>query len=82
MADTKKEQIQIVEHEFIPKHELLPEDAAQALLKGYSIKKSQLPKILKSDPAIRHLEAKRGDVIRIVRNSPTAGRAIYYRVVI
>ena len=82
MADSKKEPIQLIEHEFIPKHELITEEAAQSLLKDYSIKKAQLPKIEKSDPAIRHLEAKRGDVVRIIRASPTAGRAVYYRVII
>lgn len=82
MADTKKEPIQLIEHEFIPKHELVTEEETQHLLQDYSIKKAQLPKIEKSDPAIRHLEAKRGDVVKILRASLTAGRAIYFRTVI
>ncbi len=82
MAETKKEPIQIVEHQFIPRHERVSEEEVQNLLKDYSIKKSQLPKVEKSDPAIRHLEPKRGDVVKITRVSPTAGRAVYYRVII
>ncbi len=82
MADSKKEQTQLIEHEFIPKHELITEEATQSLLNDYSIKKGQLPKIEKSDPAIRHLEGKRGDVVKIIRASLTAGRAVYYRVII
>jgi len=78
----KKELPQLIEHEFIPKHQLMAEEEAAKLLEEYSIRRSQLPKIRKTDPAIRHLGAKRGDVIRILRNSPTAGRAIYYRVVV
>jgi DNA-directed RNA polymerase subunit H len=40
-----------------------------------------LPKILKTDAAIRELDAKPGDVIKVVRVSPTAGESVFYRVV-
>ena len=82
MAAEKKEDIVVIEHEFIPKHELMTEEETAKLLEDYPVKRGQLPKIQKTDPAIRHLETKRGDVIRILRKSPTAGRAVYYRVVI
>ncbi len=81
MAD-KKEEIVVIEHEFIPKHELMAEEEVARLLEEYPIRKDQLPKIARSDPAIKHLSAKRGDVIRIIRTSPTAGRAVYYRIVV
>ena len=78
----KKELPAIIEHEFIPKHELMTEEDVAKLLAEYPIRKEQLPKIERNDPAIKHLSAKRGDIIGINRVSPTAGRAAYYRVVV
>jgi len=46
------------------------------------VTEKELPKIFSTDPAIRHLNVKKGDVIKITRKSPTAGETIYYRVVI
>lgn len=79
---SEKKDILVIEHEFIPKHELISEEAAVKILDEYCVKREQLPKIFKTDLAIRHLGAKRGDIIKITRKSLTAGRAIYYRVVI
>lgn len=69
-------------HELIPKHHLLSEREAQMVLQEYSVESSQLPKIYIDDPAIRHLPLKVGDVIKVIRSSPTAGVAIAYRIVI
>ncbi len=82
MATDKKENIGFIEHEFIPKHGLMTEEEIVKLFEEYPIRKDQLPKISKTDPAIRHLSPKRGDVIRIIRMSPTAGKALYFRVVV
>ena len=46
------------------------------------IKKENLPKILKTDSAIKQLKPATGDVIKIIRDSPTAGSTVYYRRVI
>ncbi|MGC9132972.1 MAG: DNA-directed RNA polymerase subunit H [Nanopusillaceae archaeon] len=72
----------ITKHYFVPKHELLTEEEKQELLKKYNIKLSDLPRIKLSDPAIKNLGAKPGDIVRIIRNSPTAGVSAYYRVVV
>ncbi|MEM0359759.1 MAG: DNA-directed RNA polymerase subunit H [Candidatus Diapherotrites archaeon] len=69
------------ENFLVPKHFLVDEAEATALLARLDCKKENLPGILKTDPAIKKLKAKKGDIIRIERNSPTAGKAIYYRVV-
>ena len=66
----------------IPKHEILSEKEKDELLKKYKITLRNLPKILVSDPVVVALKAKVGDVIKITRNSPTAGKSIYYRAVI
>ncbi|MEM5805419.1 MAG: DNA-directed RNA polymerase subunit H [Candidatus Aenigmatarchaeota archaeon] len=75
-------EMEIIEHELVPKHELLTEKEKEELLKRYGITLRQLPRIFASDPAIRHLNAKPGDVVKIIRKSETAGESIYYRVVI
>lgn len=71
-----------IDHELVPKRELMKEDQVDALLKVYGIQKVHLPKILKSDPALYGMEIERGDVIKITRKSPTVIKSPYYRVVI
>ena len=79
---TEEITIDIAKHEFVPKHELLSDKDGKKLLERLGIVKSQLPKINKRDPAIRELNVKLGDIIKITRDSKTAGKAVYYRVVI
>ncbi len=72
-----------IEHVLVPIHEKLTDEEREAFLKEYGITSlAELPKIRKDDPAIRHLQVKRGDIIRIRRKSPTAGETIFYRVVV
>ncbi|HMK47007.1 MAG TPA: DNA-directed RNA polymerase subunit H [Methanocella sp.] len=77
---TKK--FNVMEHELVPEHILLGEDETEELLKQYNISKGQLPKIKTSDVVVKQINAKPGDVIKIIRNSLTAGRAVAYRLVI
>ena len=42
----------------------------------------KFPKILKSDPIARMINAKIGDLIKIIRKNNTGKESIYYRVVI
>jgi len=74
--------IDIEKHELVPKHIILNEQEKEELLKNYGISLRQLPRILVSDPVIKLLNGKLGDVVKIIRKSPTAGETIYYRVVI
>ena len=48
----------------------------------YNIDLTALPKILSEDPALEKLSVKEGDVIKIERESETAGVSVYYRIVI
>jgi DNA-directed RNA polymerase subunit H len=66
-------------HYLVPEHVLIRSEKAEELLNELGIKKSSLPKISKLDPAIKPLKADKGDVIKIIRDSITAGQTTYYR---
>ena len=72
----------LLDHELIPKHEIMSEDELKSVLNEYNIGKEQLPKIKVDDPVIQEVGAQIGEVVRITRNSQTAGEAFYYRLVI
>jgi DNA-directed RNA polymerase subunit H len=74
--------VEIIKHELVPKHEILSNEERETVLKKFDAAENQLPKILLSDPVVEMIGAKIGNVIRITRKSPTAGEAIYYRVVV
>ncbi len=69
-------------HSLVPKHSKLSDSEKEKLLKRYNTNPKSLPRIIKSDPAIAKLGAKLGDVIKIERESQTAGKTVYYRVVV
>jgi DNA-directed RNA polymerase subunit H len=69
-------------HSFVPKHTKLGESEKAKVLEKFSIAAHSLPKVLSSDPAVLKLGGKGGDVIKIERESKTAGIVSYYRVVV
>lgn len=71
-----------LKHELVPKHVLLSEEEVEEVLKRYRVKPYQLPHIRSSDPVVQVIGAKPGDVIKIIRESRTAGEAIAYRYVV
>lgn len=75
-------EINILEHELVPKHEVLSTEEKIELCKRLNIEPWQLPWISSDDPVVRAIGAKPGDVIRIYRKSPTAGISIAYRFVV
>ena len=78
----KTHRFKVTEHELVPKHEILPPEEAVKVLRELGVRPQHLPRIRASDPVARELGAKPGDIIRIERRSPTAGRAVVYRIVI
>lgn len=74
--------VNITKHELVPKHELLEDGDVTQLLQRYRCKLSQLPKILVTDPVAKYYGLRRGQVVRILRRSETAGTYITYRYVI
>lgn len=73
--------VDITKHLLVPKHSKVSEAEQKKLLEKYSITLRQLPKIQKDDPAIAKLGVKAGEIIKIERDSKTAGKTYYYRVV-
>lgn len=74
--------INITKHELVPKHTLLSEVEKRALLDRYRLKETQLPRIQSFDPVAKYLGLRKGQVIKIVRKSATAGRYASYRLCI
>ena len=66
----------------MPKHVKITEKEKKELLQKYGITQKELPKIKASDAALIKLKAKPGDIIKIIRNSVTAGEAMFYRGVV
>ncbi len=84
VSEVKEEKARVVELEVFGwrlVHELLTQEEQEEVLRRYKTTRPQLPKILTSDPVVRKLGAKPGDIIKITRTSPTAGVTVYYRVV-
>lgn len=66
-------------HDIVPEHDIVEEKEILKLEKEYGISREQLPKIKAGDPAAKAIGARPGDVIRINRESETAGRHLIYR---
>ena len=78
----KKIDRRILEHELVPEHRVLSLEEAIEVLQRLGVSPNKLPWISINDPVARLLGAKPGDIIEIRRRSPTAGEAIYYRIVV
>ncbi len=72
----------ITDHEAVPQHRKLDEDEAEEVLEKHGAERSDLPKIERTDAALKQMDVEEGDVIEILRESPTAGETTYYRVVV
>ncbi len=72
----------IFEHEYVPEHEILTGEEKEEFLAEHKVHPYQLQRIKVSDPAIIAIGARSGDIVRIIRKSPTAGRYITYRYVV
>jgi DNA-directed RNA polymerase subunit H len=79
---SEKKTVEITNHTYQPKHEILSKIQAEEILKKYNTKPAQLPYIMMNDKGIENLDVRPGDIIRITRKSATAGESVYYRYVV
>jgi DNA-directed RNA polymerase subunit H (RpoH/RPB5) len=73
---------EIFKHRLIPKHEILSEQEKKEILEKYHAEPYQFPWIKTNDPIVIILGARPGDIVKITRESKTAGSYISYRYVI
>ena len=78
----KQRKFNILEHELVPRHEVVPPDEAIRILRELGVKPQELPWLRVTDPVARAIGAKPGDIVRIYRKSPTSGEVIAYRYVV
>lgn len=72
----------ITKHCLVPHHRKMSNEEIRDLLEKYHCSKSQLPKMLSSDPISQYYRFQPGDVIEITRfGISTSGRSLYYRLI-
>lgn len=71
----------ILQHSNVPKHEILSDSEIEEIFAEVEYEIKQLPKIKSDDPVVKAIDAKEGDILRITRESQTAGTFITYRLV-
>lgn len=73
--------IDVLSYFLIPEMKILGEAEKTKLFKKYGVNEKKLPKIVEKDPAIKALNAKAGDVVRIQRDDGT-GKYYAFKVVV
>ncbi|EZG55401.1 putative DNA-directed RNA polymerase II [Gregarina niphandrodes] len=72
--------VNITRHELVPRHIPLSDEEKEELLAQYKIRDIMLPRILPTDPVARYFGLRRGQVVKIIRPSESAGRFVTYRL--
>jgi len=70
-----------LKHVLSPNYDVMNEEEAVKVLQKYNICRQNLPKIKNTDAVVKEIDAKIGDVLRILRHDTTANY-FYYRLVV
>jgi DNA-directed RNA polymerase subunit H len=73
--------VDVSQHELVPDHTVLDDAGIEDVLEEYDIKKTDLPKLKRLDPAAPD-DASVGDVVKVTRDSRTTDQAVVYRLVV
>ena len=76
------EEVNVTENFLVPKHDILTPDEIKEVLEKYKISINQLPRISEDDVVVKEIGANVGDILKITRQSLTAGVSFYYRLVV
>jgi DNA-directed RNA polymerase subunit H len=79
---SSKKTFNVLDHVLVPKHERIPAEEVPKVLRELGLDPAQLPLIRASDPAARAVGARPGDLVKITRESETAGKIVVYRLVV
>lgn len=77
-----KLQLDITEHDLVPRHIVLTKVEGEEVLESYRAKKRDMPLIRSNDPVAKYYNMKPNEIVKIIRPSPVTGEAISYRLVI
>ena len=74
-------QFNILEHQYVPVHEIISDDETKKVIKKYNITNyDQLPNISRYDPVAQAIGIRPGQICKITRPSKTSIISYYYRV--
>lgn len=85
---TKNFTIDIMKHKYVPEHIICSLEEKENVYSSYNIDSSSetriLPNILSTDPIIKIIGGRKGDVIKIIRDSETmkGHKTLVYRIVV
>ena len=73
--------LDLMSHYASPKYHVLNDEEVKELKNSYNVDNKTTPKMLLNDPAAKYLGLKRGQFVKIIRNSEYSGYSVGYRKV-
>lgn len=71
--------VDIISHVLQPQYELLTQQEATDVMNEYGFESKHMKTMSPKDPVAQYFGLKKGDIIKIIRPSPTSGTAVDYR---